>query len=207
MRVVHNGQESSFDPAACDNLADLIGLFTRAVDGERHLPIQISIDGRGVSDDEMSRLELFRLDGEEEVEITSRSCRDVAASTLATTADYAVAVCGAIDVAVSKMRIGSIAEANELCADIADSIGVLALAVSAAGGVIELDAGRISSFDAEINHWLEHVVGSQETGDWVRVADYLEFEVVPILDQLGRYLRSVGAASAAKAGGAVVGSA
>ncbi len=190
IRVWHNELDGIVDPSFYPTLADLVSAYINQDAESPHLLLRLVVDGNEWRDEEIDRLSDTPLVGVEEVKLESRPARDVAISSLGHCADYSTAICRAIERCVDLFRTGEIGRANELCVDLADSLNVLAAAVASTISVLNDGDESMSAIVSKLNPWLEQLVEAQQAADWVRVSDYLEFEIAPAIGRWGRLIRS-----------------
>jgi hypothetical protein len=89
-------------------------------------------------------------------------------------------------------------QANEGLSGLAEGLSSLVAIVSAAGLAFQVDLREMRSGDqaaaavvTELGGFLEGLVGAQEGGDWITVADVLQYDVEPTLKRLAPFLESL----------------
>jgi ABC-type transporter Mla subunit MlaD len=105
----------------------------------------------------------------------------VAAASLESSSDYAVRLVSALQETAAQLRAGRIEQGNRLYSEVTDALRVLLYALAAAAQVLGEDAASLEGLEGELQPWLEALVEAQKTWDWLRVADYLEFEVAELV--------------------------
>ncbi|MDP6978832.1 MAG: hypothetical protein QF570_09565 [Myxococcota bacterium] len=191
IRVVHNAVDEVFDCRDCENLAEVLQRSDRSGEAEAHLYTHIRIDGLDLPEDSFSRLDEISIAGVERIEVESRPSIEIAISSLRHSAEYIVPVRRAVDRVVGLFRRGRSDEANDLLADLSDSLGILVAAVTGTANVIPETAERLLTPIQELVEWLDAVINGQGNGDWVYVADLLEYEIDPRLEDWGRAMTQV----------------
>ncbi len=191
IRVVHNAVDEVLDCADCENLAEVLERSGRGRDEEAHLYTHIRIDGLDLPEDSFGRLEQISIDGVERIEVESRPSIEIAISSLRHSAEYVTPVRKALDRVVDLFRRGRNDEANDLLADLSDSLGILVAAVTGTANVMPETAERLLSPIQELVEWLDQVIEGQGNGDWIYVADLLEYEVDPRVEDWGRAMKQV----------------
>ncbi len=192
MRVVHNAVvDEAFDCGDCENLAEVLERSGRGREAEAHLYTHIRIDGLDLPEDSFSRLDEVSIAGVERIEVESRPSIEIAISSLCHSAEYVVPVRRAVGRVADLFRRGRSDEANDLLADVSDSLGVLVAAVTGTANVIPECAEQLLTPIQELVEWLDPVIVGQGNGDWVYVADLLEYEVDPRLEAWRRTMTQV----------------
>lgn len=186
IRVVHNAVAEAFDGADCENLAEVIERSGGGREAEAHLVTHIRIDGLDLPEDSFDRLDEISIEGVSKIEVESRPSVEIAVSSLRHSIEYVEPVRKALDRVVDLFRRGRSDEANELLARLSDSLGVLLAAVSGAANVLPDHADPLLAPVSELVHWLDQMIEGQGQGDWVYVADLLEYEVDPRLEEWSR---------------------
>ncbi len=182
IRVVHNAVDQVLDGVDYENLDELLGRCSRSRDGNPHLFTRIRIDGLDLPEDSFDRLEDISIEGVKKIEVESRPTREIALSSLQHSSEYVAAVRDAVDRVVDLFRRGRSKEANELLAQVSDALGVLVAAISGVASAMPQRSKNLLDPVGELVHWLDQVLEGQTNGDWVQVADILEYEVDPRLD-------------------------
>ena len=127
----------------------------------------------------------------------ARSSREIGLSNLAHARAYAENVRRATERVASLLRAARVEEANDLFAHTLDALNVLVITIDAAAGLLgDEPVGALPSARAEADAWVGTLFDAQETQDWIRVADILEYDVSPSLERWSRALREVAGASA-----------
>jgi hypothetical protein len=176
-----NGEERALDASGCAHLGELIERGSR--DGRASVVTRVRVNGCEIPEQGLSQLEALPLEGVELVEIETRLPRDVAFDSLESSGSYAAAIVASLRQTADHLRAGRIEAANRLYAETTDALGVLLFAVSAAARFLEHEGETIAGLEAELQPWLETLVAAQKERDWLRVADYLEYEVAERVEQ------------------------
>lgn len=194
MQVTIDGEPWSVDTTDLANLAELVA---RAEDQESiHGPsvvVSILVDGQPVPVDEMSSLELRRLEGMESIDIRRRSSLAVARSVLLQGADYTIEISRAIQQVVEHYQRNRNDLGNELLANVTDSMNVLIGITMSVAGVMVEQAERLGRLQGELVPWLEEMIEAQTAADPVRIADILDYEIRPRIESWGETMRTLAA--------------
>lgn len=182
IRVVHNTVDQDLARADCENLADVLERCDASREDAPHLFTHIRLDGLDLPEDSFDRLSEVSIDGVNKIEIESRPRVEIARSSLKHSGEYVVAIRGALDRTVDLFRTGRAEHANDLLAEVSDSLGVLVAAISGISSVFESSADNLLDPLQDLSPWLDHVLEGQAASDWVYVADILEYEVDPRLE-------------------------
>ena len=193
IRVQHNGEERLLDVSGLAHLGDVIEAC--ATSDPRDVVTCVRVNGCEIPDDSLDRLESFPLEGVEQIDVETRPRRAVAISSLESAAEYAPALSEALFAAASHLRGGRIEQAGRLQAEASDALGVFTFAVTAAAEALGSDGEPLCGLEAALRPWLQELLEAHQQQDWVRVADYLEYEVAPLIDGcrqgIARVLRQV----------------
>jgi hypothetical protein len=196
-RILLDGTERPFTPAP-SSWGDLL----RLLDGE------LGSDGRIVTD--------VRFDGVDEAAFRERATLERTLDACATVEVITGTPAGLMDrcleealaaiapLAAAAMRVGArfrgvdVRAANEELSELADGLTSVIGIVGAAGLAYQVDLRNMRCGDqvaatvvAELTTYLESLVGAQEAGDWIAVADILQFDVEPALRRLAPVLDSM----------------
>lgn len=189
IRLRHNGEESAVDAAGCAHLGELVERCARA--GPPGVVTGVRVNGCDIPEDGLGRLASFPLEGVALVELVTRPPREVAIASLASSASYAAALVHSLSQTAGHLRAGRIEAASRLHAEVTDALGVLLFAIAAASAFLG-EAGReLSGLEDELKPWLESLIAAQRERDWLRVADYLEYEVAERVEQWRRRIEEV----------------
>ncbi|MFT5444356.1 MAG: hypothetical protein ACI8W3_003411 [Myxococcota bacterium] len=191
IRVVHNAVDQALDCADCENLEDVLERCRRSSDDEPHLFTNIRLDGLDVPEDSFEQLEQISIEGIEKIELESRPTLEIALSSLRHSSAYVIAIRQAAGRVVELFRTGRSDEANDLLAHLSDSLGVLVAAVSGITRAVPTAAPNLLGPVNELTEWLDKVLEGQANGDWVFVADILEYEVDSRLEDWARAMDQV----------------
>jgi hypothetical protein len=107
-------------------------------------------------------------------------------------------LCAAAMEVGERYRGHDLTPANEGLSELADGLTSLVGIVGAAGLAFQVDLRHLRCGDyvastvvSELGTYLEGLVAAQETGDWITVADVLQFDVGPSLKRLAPLLASL----------------
>ncbi len=178
IRIRHNGTESTLDPASCRHLGEAIDSCVR---GSESLVTKVRVNGCDLPEGFLDKLEDFPLEGIAEIEVETREPCEVAAASLESSSDYAARLVNALQETAEQLRAGRIEQGNRLYTEVMDALGVLLYAIAAAAQVLGEDAASLEGLEGELQPWFEALFEAQKTWDWLRVADYLEFEVAELV--------------------------
>jgi hypothetical protein len=196
LRVRHNGVERAIDVSTCSHLGEVIALCSRAEGGEFHVPTRVSVNGCVIPEQSLDKLETFPLEGVEEIQVETCPPREIAVASLESSWSYAGEVARALEDTAAHLRAGRIDDGNRLYAEAVDALGVLLYALSAAADTLGEAAGPIVGLGEELHPWLETLLEAQSQRDWLRVADYVEFEVAARVDAWRGMIRQTQSAAA-----------
>lgn len=192
MEVILNGELQRLDASECANLAELVSAVEQvAVARSECVVVAIEIDGERLGPEELSDLETRTLDGVRRVSIERRPTREVALSVLLQGAEYTQQISAAIEQTVEHYRSSRSDLANGLLADVIDSMTVLTGITYSVSNVLSEEAQVLADLQGQIYPWLEELMQAQTEKDPIRIADALEYEVAPRIEDWGAKMREL----------------
>ncbi len=189
VRIRCDGTEREIDLSGCESVGDAIA---RCLHPESDRVVtRVEVDGRDLSSEDRELLESIALGDVARVDVETDTPTSVALATLASADEYLGRIREALAQTSSLLRGGKIEQGNRLYADLLDALSVLVFAVASAGQQLG-DAGRtLHEIESDLQPWLDALLDAQKLRDWVRVADYLEYEIDPIMGDWRRRLHGV----------------
>jgi len=191
IRIRHNGAERSADPAGLASLAELVAWSCETAGREGDVVVHCSVNGMALDEGRMAALGEVPIAQVAEVELTTRPPAAVALDGLASAREYAGRVRAALRRTGELFREGRVEDANHLYADVLDALSVLVFAAVSAGQQLGERGAPLHDLEAQVRPWLAELLDAQGVHDWVRVADYLEYELDPILADWERRMDAV----------------
>ncbi len=182
IRIQHLGEEKEHDRARFRNLEELVTAVVRG-EAEPRVIERLVVNSVPLPDEMLDRLEEIELDAIEQVEIESRTHREIARSSLESCVDYGQKLASALLGAGELFRAGRTEEGNGVYAEALDALWVLIYALCAAGRELGPAGAALEGVEGEIQPWLAELLDAQTHTDWIRVADYLEYEIAPLLEK------------------------
>ncbi len=186
VQLRQNGRESSLGGDAFASVGDAIAECTGGSDQPEMVLTRLCIDGTEVPEEDWERARGLAFDRVQALEIEARPLRDVARRGLRGAVEYAPRVRAALAEVADQLRRGETDRACELYAAGLDALSVVMFAVTASaphlGDEGEEGAGALDGLDGTLAPRLDALAESQEREDWIGVADVLEFELLPVLD-------------------------
>ena len=105
--------------------------------------------------------------------------------------DYAPSVAQALERTSLLLRSGRTNDANRLFSFVTDALAVLLYTSEAVKSHLHgEEASELGALSDELCPWLGQIEQAQLASDWLRLADYLEYEVKPVLDRWGERARA-----------------
>lgn len=191
IRIRHNGVQREVAPEGLETLADLVAWSCREAGLSEEVVVDCRVNGMGLDEERIGALQEVPIQQVAEVEVETRAASAIALSSLGSSRDYTDRVREALQRTAGLLREGKVEDANELYADAIDALSVLVYAISTAGQQLGSSGEPLQDVQAEVHPWLDQLLDAQETRDWVRVADYLEYEMEPILADWARRIDGV----------------
>ncbi len=189
MDLILNGVPQSIDASDCANLAELVVAAERLDSDGGQVVTGVEVDGERLTPEELGTLENRSLDGVAKIEIERRPTLEVARSVLLQGADYAGRIVAAIGETVGHYRSGRSDLANELLADVTDSLTVLTGITYSVSAVLVEESKALAKLQGEIFPWLEEMIQAQTDEDPLRIGDLLEYEIAPRILAWGEMMR------------------
>jgi hypothetical protein len=191
IRIRHNGAERSADPAGLASLEDLVARSCQETGRDGEVLVRCRVNGMALDDERLSELAQVPLEQVASVDLETRPPAAIARDGLAHSREYAGRVGEALSTTAELFREGRVEEANHLYADVLDALSVLVYAVDAAGRQLGDAGSPLDGLQRELRPWLDELLDAQSGRDWVRVADYLEYEMAPLVADWSRRIDGV----------------
>jgi len=195
MDLILNGTAQAIDTSDCANLAELVAAAEQ-MDSQNEEKVEsvvvgVEVDGEALTPEQLSVLESHSLDGVVTVSIQRRSTIAVARSVLEQGADYTGRIAVAIGQTVDHYRSGRSDLANSLLANVTDSLTVLTGITYSVSNILVEESKALAALQGEIFPWLEEMIQAQTSEDPIGIADILEYEIAPRVEQWGIAMRSL----------------
>lgn len=197
MELILNGERSAIDAHDCLNLAELIARAEALeTSGEANVVVAVEVDGEALSADELEQLELRPLENVKRVRVERRPSREIAYGVLEQGAEYTQRIVAFVLEVVGAYRDGKSESASRGLADVLDSLTVLTGITYSISGVLVEAATELAALQGEIQPWLEKMLEAQAGEDLIRIADLLEYEIAPRIEQWGEAMARLASPSA-----------
>jgi hypothetical protein len=187
--IRHNGTEKNFENLDFANLGDVMSACVGA--DASQVVTSLRVNGCAIPDENLEMLEEFSVEGIEEIDIETRPVREVALGSLDSSISYGKKIEQALLDTATGLRAGKVQDANEIFADTIDALGVYLFALGAIGKALGEDGAELFGLEEELQPWLDELIEAQMDQDWLRVADFAEFEVAELISEWSRRLRRV----------------
>lgn len=190
LRVRHNDAERLLEAERFESVGDVVEACLAEVNdalGGPALIENLCVDGRLLEDVDIGQLRRMSLERVTEIELRSRTHREVALASLESAGSYLESVVHSTRSVVDQLRTGRVDSANTLYTSVLDALQIVIFTLAAAGR--ELGAAGAALVDAEVEAEpvVSELLDAQEARDWIRIADGLEHELLPLLtDWAGR---------------------
>ncbi len=182
MRLIQDGRESQVEDGAENAEALLLPRLAPTGEDPR-VVVRMWLDGSDVPSSELGDLSAIAVQGCELLEVETAPVRDVARQSLASAGEYAEKVKDALRHTAELMRSDRPEVANEHFAEAIDGMSVLFFTLQAAAQHLGPEARPVEEIGARVQPWLDALTEAQIAQDWIRVADYLEYEIAPVLGE------------------------
>jgi len=186
LRVVVDGETLASSSSGWEHAASVEEIARRALAGsaEPRVVTGVWLDGRPVDPDALDDLAAIPLRGAREVCLETSLLREVARRSLEQAGEFAGEVQRSLLDSAEALRQGELQEGSRRLAEALDGLSVLCFTVEAAGRGLRAGSPSFQDFADGLLPWLTALADAQEKGDWVRAADYLEYELAPRLGAL-----------------------
>ena len=182
MRLIQDGREAEVE-GKYSNAEALLLPFLASSEAEARVVLRLSLDGKEVPAGELGDLSEVALGECERVEVETASVREVAWKSLASAGEYADRVRDALLETAQLMRADRPEVASEFFVEAIDAMSVLLFTLQAAAEHLGPEAQPVEEIGIRVQPWLDSVADAQQAQDWIRVADYLEYEIAPVLGE------------------------
>lgn len=182
MRITQDGREDEIGELF-ENAAQLLAPRLATGTPDARVVVRLQIDGQEVPTEALGDLSAIPIGAADAVELETASLHEVALEGLDSAGDYAVKVKDAICHTAELMRTDRPEVANEQFVEVIDGMSVLFFALEAASRQLGELAAPVESIGSRVQPWLDEIASAHAAQDWIRVADYLEYEIAPILDE------------------------
>lgn len=183
MQLRFDGNDKQIE-GGCVDAEQLLAPFLLDDGAAARVVVRLSLDGEEVPGEHLSDLSQIVLADAQRIDVDTVSVRDVALQGLASANDYAEQVCKALRSTADRLRSDRPEVASEQLAEAVDGLLVLFFALDAAASHLGAVAEPVAGIAARVQPWLDAVLEAHQGADWVRVADYLEYEIAPPLDDV-----------------------
>lgn len=169
-----------------------------AADGADRVLVSVRLDGREIAPEELAELRELATEGIDRLEVVSRERGHVARDALESAAGYAPGLASTVARAASLLRAGELTRAQDLWADSCEALDVLVHALAAVGAALPAVEGALAEIGDGLVTPLPAVLDAHTRGDWLGLADLLEYELaVRIAASAARLAALRGAAAGA----------
>ncbi len=150
--------------------------------------VQATIDGvdvSGLHEEELLNLPLVEI---EQIALTTGYPEQVALDTLQTSEEWVLRLIESVEKTADLLRIGEEVDANSSLTRFTDGFQLFSLALAKVEAVIQRSGEQkeiqnlITDFKKRINFVLDEIITTQGNQDWIMLADLLEYEMMPILE-------------------------
>jgi hypothetical protein len=148
-----------------------------AADREAEVVVAVRVDGREFAADDLAELRALASEGVGALELVTRPRDGVARDALESAADYAPGLAAAIARAAALLREGELARAHALWADACEALDVLVHALAGIGAALPGAREALAAIGAELAAPLAAAADAHARGDWLGLADVLEYEI------------------------------
>lgn len=182
MRLILDGHEAVVE-GICADAETLLAPQLARLGAEVRVVVRLSLDGREVPASELGDLSGIALNDCECIDVQSAPVSEVARQSLASAGEYAERVQDALCHTAELMRSDRPEVANEHFAEAIDGMSVLLFTLQAAAQHLGPEAQPVEEIGLRVQPWLDALAEAQLAQDWIRVADYLEYEIAPVLGE------------------------
>lgn len=162
----------------------------------------MNLDGEEITGTESQRDE--HLGSFNRLEITTGSRKDLAKATLISLVDFHADLVKELEKAAAEYRMGDDDRSNKIFMRCIDGIQVLSRITATTGNVMEVDlrtlyvnGSSIQENIEKITSVLDELIDAQTQNDSILIADLIEYELQPVLEDWGQGLEILASENAA----------
>ena len=150
--------------------------------------VQVNIDGVDVTGLHVEELMQLSLQEIGQISLTTGYPEQLALDTLATAEEWVARLIEEIEITADFLRVGEEVDANTSLTRFTDGFQLFTLALQKIETVVQRDGkqedimGLVGQFRERITVVLDEIITTQNNQDWIMLADLLEYELMPILE-------------------------
>ncbi|MBI5816213.1 MAG: hypothetical protein HZB29_11465 [Nitrospinae bacterium] len=195
--ITVNGAKAVVDLTGVTHLAGAVDKLSKAVLAPGELIASLTVNGEYLEPG--SPKAAAPIGQIKTIEVTTiKNPIEMTVSLLKRMGEYLSTMSPGVGKAADVLRLGSAEEGNAMLVKILDGITAFTDLIETAKSVARNDLGNLSSkgqtftgLEERLLSMLKKVMDAQESSDWVMVADLLEYEIAPALDDWRNILPAV----------------
>jgi hypothetical protein len=186
MKVIVDGKSVDLPLEGQNTIGDVVGLVSSDLDTKRRI-IRVIVDGQDITGQAEAHMQAKN--GLETIEITTGLASDLALETLDGIKEFHNALELELNRAADEFRMGNTLKSNEMFARCVDGLQILLRTTISVANLLQVDskdiqAGphKMSDVTQNISKVLEELISAQVNRDSILIADLIEYELKPLLD-------------------------
>ena len=174
-------------PETVDNtVGDVIGEISKKIDKSRRV-IGVTLDGVEITGQPDQHLAQLGEDGR--LELTTGLASVLAMNTLESIEEFHTALLTELSRTADEFRMGTFERANELFARCMDGLQILLNTTLSVATLLDTEPGRVNAGEGSLEEntqkmgqILDEMIGAQTNRDGILLADLIEYELQPLLE-------------------------
>lgn len=186
MNVYVDGTQVDMSDIPVETVADVIGMIAKDLDSSRRV-VRVSVDGEDITG--VSERHLETISAMSKFEITTAKATEFAAEVLESLSEFRNSLIKELEKTAEEFRSGSFEKSNEFLARCVDGLSVLLKTTMSVAGLLQLQLSQVKAGDKDleassrkINQVLEEMIEAQTNRDGILIADLIEYELNPLID-------------------------
>ncbi|MFH0766374.1 MAG: hypothetical protein V2A61_08140 [Calditrichota bacterium] len=195
MKLIINGQLSDFAPDPATPFLEVINEAKRLSAQPGQSTVQVIIDDEDITGQDWSRFREKTAADIQSLELVTRDVKQVAREALDSLNEYIPRLSGQILAVAEGFRTSQERSAAELYSQVLDGLQLtmhteLLIRRNLGSDTTGLDKTNDTFIDSseKLGKLIEEMLNAQERGDWILLADLLEYELAPHLEDQLRHI-------------------
>ncbi len=186
MNVIVDGKPVELPAEGQKTIGDVVGSVSKDLDAKRRI-IKVVVDGQDITGQAEAHLQ--SRSGGEKVEITTGLASELALETLDGIRDFHGALELELNRTADEFRMGNNQKSNEMFARCLDGLQILLRTTVSVANLLQVDSAKVKAGSGNMNavteniaRVLQELIEAQINRDAILIADLIEYELKPLLD-------------------------
>lgn len=184
--IIVDGVTTTLPDAGQETVADVVGLVSSTLDAKKRI-VRVYVDDKEVTGEREQHLR--SLASLSSISLETGLASDLANETLASIEEFQTALMAELNRAVEMFRMDTFEKANEVFARCLDGMQVLLNTTLSVASLLQVGAPDVVTGDStleentrKISRVLDELISAQTNRDSILVADLIEYELHPLLE-------------------------